>query len=489
MVAAPAEDLPSAQTGDALAGKEDPICTSSGLSLGSVPQMSESSADIGKAEHSQESAEGAPAEIKASTDVGPGAVGTEAETSHTRQGAVAAEGLSEGAAAPKEALSEVDELELALRLSLDDRSPDSGVPSPAGGALSIPEGSLQGPTEALQPSAGSQPALTAVAGRVHGESAPADESAPPHAETLGHDFVVVEPEEALWAGFEQVCMPSVASDSPAGSQELPLHPQPATEAAAKDAQGTQKADRPAADPQHQDSPAALTVPGNAPMEETCALESADAAHGLHRKADAGETDSTQQSAPALDERAMALLAALPKPGPAEVAAGQPNQAPAAAGSADGFASSAPMQQHAAVAPAEQSSSCTGAPQNAAGSEDALKDAPGLGEHPGGAASQEGPRFSGEIPVQQQQSGSLGANREAKIQSFLDNASSQLTEHGLVSLHQVCPIRAFTPWECCADLRASRCRLLVLRKLVSVPWGCDPASWAHCSASQSSRCFQ
>ena len=407
--------------------------------------MGESSAGIGKAEHSQENAEGVPAEIKASTDVGPGGVGTEAESLHTGQGVVAAEGLSEGAVAPKEALSEVDELELALKLSLDDRLPDSGVPSPAGGALGSPEDSLQGPTEALQPSAGTQPALAAVAGRVHDESAPADDSAPPHAETLGHDFVVVEAEEAPWAGFEQVCMPSVASDSPAGSQELPLHPQPATEAAAKDAQGTQEADRPAADPQHQDSPAALTVPGMTPMEETCALEPPDAAHGLHRKADAGETDSTQQSGPALDERAMALLAALPKPGPAEVAAGQPDQAPAAAGSADGFTKFASMQQHAAVAPAEQSSSCTGMPQHAVGSGDALKDAPGLGEHPGGAASQEGPLFSGEIPVQQQQqSGSLGANRKAKIQAFLDNASSQLTEHGLVSLHQVCPFRTFTP---------------------------------------------
>ena len=444
-VAATAEDLPSAQTGDALAGKGDPVRTSTGLSLGSVPPTGESSAGIGKAEHSQETAEGPPADIKASTDVGSGAVGREAESSHTGQGALAAEGLSEGAAAPKEALSEVDELELALRLSLDDRGPHSGVPLPAGGALGSPEDSLQSPTEALQPSTGRQPALAAVAGRDQGESAPADESAPPDAETLEHDFVVVEPEEASWAGFEQVCMPSVASDSPAGSQELPLHPQPAAEAAAKDAQGTQEADLPAAAPQHQDSPAALTVPGKTPsVEETAATESADAAHGLCRKAGTGETDSTQQPPPALDERAMALLAALPKPGPAEVAAGQRNQARAAADSAAGFANSEPMQQHAADAPAEQSSLCTGKLRSAVGSEDALKDAPGLGEQPGGAAGQEGPRFSGESPVQQQQSGSQGANREANIQLFLDSASSQLTEHGLVSLHQVCLFRTFTP---------------------------------------------
>ena len=46
-----------------------------------------------------------------------------------------------------------------------------------------------------------------------------------------------------------------------------------------------------------------------------------------------------------------------------------------------------------------------------------------------------------LPHSQIQAGKMGSNKEAYlIQSFLDNASSQLTEHGLVSLHQVCALQ-------------------------------------------------
>jgi hypothetical protein len=97
-----------------------------------------------------------------------------------------------------------------------------------------------------------------------------------------------------------------------------------------------------------------------------------------------------------------------------------------------------MQQHAEVAPADQSSPSMGSCQSAVVSVAALKDAPGLDEQLDAITGQEGPRVSRDRSVQQQQCGRLGQNTEAKIQSFLDSASSQLTEHGLVSLHQVFP---------------------------------------------------
>ena len=191
---------------------------------------------------------------------------------------------------PPEELCEADELQLALKLSLNntegsaaapshptamDGAPDCSLHSPAGAikvpkspqpsavneAVAMQSAGVHGPTlgytpalSSLQPAEGSAAVEAPIATRT---SPPTSEQSH-HAEMLDHDFVVIAPEEApadkagtnciesspgqtpafhekaLAApgeGFEHLSMPKMGSDSPVGSQELDPHAASTSEAA------------------------------------------------------------------------------------------------------------------------------------------------------------------------------------------------------------------------------------------------------------------
>ena len=336
--------------------------------------------------------------------------------------------------AASEGSSEADQLDFALKLSLNDAEEGSAAAPLVSTAVRSPGISMQshaaGPSSAknlpevseshTESPAAAHAALTA--GTPDSSlSQPAEGSRP--AEEPDHDFVVVEPEEAPGAGFEQVDMPKMGNASAGGPQELSNasvsaiagQPQQATAPSKVMAEGptadtTQHGPASPCNPPEistKAAPAAVSVQaaGVAAEQPTGA-----AAEQVSATTDATCAESSPQPTPAaLDERAIALLAALPKPGPAEGGSTVPSE-PKTAGL---------PQQHTERDGAERAAS--GSDQKASA-----------------GAEGQGPGRLGMAAAPSHQIARAGSTKEAYlIQLFLDKASSQLTEHGLVSLHQVC----------------------------------------------------
>jgi len=387
---------------------------------------------------------------------------------------------------PPEELCEADELQLALRLSLNNTEDTAAAPSHPTAMDGAPDCSMHSPAGAIkvpksaQPSAVNEAVAMQSAG-VHGPTLghtlalssvqPAEESAaveapvatrtlPPapeqsnHAEMLDHDYVMIAPEEApadkagtncmksspgqtpafdekaLAApgeGFEQLSMPKMGSDSPVGSQELEPHAAYTSEAAKRaleplsgdaeasaDELSTEKSQNCVSKPLCSLTDAAVV------RDDPSSTAAAASEPPADRAADEG-TETSHQPAPGLDERAMALLAALPKPVPGVGSTRHPHD----------FGESSTTAQSQGVDASQQhvASTCAGSPATCT-QHTVLRD-----------ASEEKPCLLHSPAVQPDQAGRMGSNKEAYlIQSFLDNASSQLTEHGLVSLHQVCALQ-------------------------------------------------
>ena len=260
------------------------------------------------------------------------------------------------------------------------------------------------------------------------------------ADTLDHDYVVVHAEDGPGMGFEQVSMPKMPSSCPGSAQDLTEHVPPTSEALQ---QGGCKSKKGSETP----AGSCVSLPPNsiqtAPeSQDAAAAAPAAQAPGAGSSPSGPGMSSSGQTAPALNAEALALLAALPKPNTAQA----PHVTPAQPG----------LDSKAAAAPSAEPLQCPARP-----TADKLEDpvptedchdpmetdathigaaAPGLPlgpeEHSAGLAC------AG--TQQQQEHAKLGANKEAYlIQAFLDNASSQLTEHGLISLHQVGAAK--TPW--------------------------------------------
>ena len=320
----------------------------------------------------------------------------------------------------RQGLSEADELDFALKLSLNDveqgsaASPVSSAAhtsadciQPLAAVHSSPEGMREGTESAPEPPAGAHAAVTAGAPTSSLSHAAEGHQ---HAEELDHDFVVVEPEEAPGMGFEEVDMPKIGISSAGGSQELP-----STTLSDTTAQSQQASDLPkgtAEDPTPHSSQRGLCSPCNVHDVSKAGLPAAGlstgaAAEQVSTTTDASGAESKLQPSPALDERALALLAALPRPGAAE-GCSAPHPELEAAGL---------LQQHPGIGK-DAGEAASGGHQKA--SDD------GNGQEPGSAGAS------------QDQDALMGSTQEAYlIQAFLDDAPSQLTEHGLVSLHQVC----------------------------------------------------
>ncbi len=394
--------------------------------------------------------------------------------------------ISARPASPPEELCEADELQLALKLSLNntedsaaalshptamDGAPDCSMHSPAG-AIKVPK--------SVQPSAVNEAVAMQSAG-VHGPTLghtlalssvqPAEESAaveapmatctlPPapeqsnHAEMLDHDYVMIAPEEApadkagtncmksspgqtpafdakaLAApgeGFEQLSMPKMSSDSPVGSQELEPHAAYPSEAAKRALEPLSGDAEASADELSTEknrncvSKPLCSLTDAAVVRDNLSSTAAAASEAPPDRAANEGTKTSHQPAPGLDERAMALLAALPKPVPG---VGSTRHS-------DNFGESSTTAQSKGVDASQQhvASTCAGSPATCT-------------QHTVlGDATEEKPCLLHSPAVQPDQAGRMGSSKEAYlIQSFLDNASSQLTEHGLVSLHQVCSLR-------------------------------------------------
>ena len=413
----------------------------------------------------------------------PAAPVTAQQASASAEGNAATTGISAGG------LSEADELALAVELSLHESGegrelaserpasmparPASPLHGPAGGALnptrtedqaSTPEpaGDLLASADhfgifrTVKPAAAPEPGVPMAKQVSKADAAPArlaeraaDTQHSQHADKpdmLDHDFVVVHAEDAPGMGFEQVSMPKMPSSCPSSAQDLIEHAPPTSEALQQGiGKGKKGSETPAGscvseppsivrtDPESQDAAAAAASPpgaGSSPSEP-----------GM---------DSSGPEAPALNAEALALLAALPKPHPSQT----PHVTPAQPG----------LDSKAAAAPSAEQLRCPACPiadklEGPVHTEDSH--GPPLVAHSGAAApglplglmeQSAGLARAGTLQQpQQQQHAKLGANKEAYlIQAFLDNASSQLTEHGLIALHQVGV--AVTP--CAASLDGS-----------------------------------
>ena len=325
--------------------------------------------------------------------------------------------------------SEADDLNFAMKLSLKDTEQGSEA-APSASTARSPETSMQ-PSAAGRSLATHLPEVseshtehpaTAHAALTAGTpypslSRPAEGSQP--AEELDHDFVVVQPEEAPGLGFEQVDMPKMGNESAEGSQDLTCAPapdvgghaqqasHPSEELAQHQAAGSSQCGQSSvSDPRDLSSKAA---PAAVPAQSAGAAAAAE--HVSAATTDANIAESETQQAPVLDERAKALLASLPKPSPPEGDSTLPPQ-PETAGL---------LKPH---------------PEG----EDAQKTLSGGHEKTSDDVEGQGPGRPGPAAASQHQIARAGSTKEAYlIQSFLDNASSQLTEHGLVSLHQVCSL--------------------------------------------------
>ena len=251
------------------------------------------------------------------------------------------------------------------------------------------------------------------------------------ADMLDHDFVVVHAEDAPGMGFEQVSMPKMPSSSPGSAQDLTEHVPPTAEALQPGGGKSKKAS---------ETPAGSCV-SEPPSSIRTDPESHDAAAAAAPAPGAGSSPSepnmgsSGQQAPALNAEALALLAALPKPHTAQT----PHVTPAQPG----------LYSKAAGTPSAEPLQCPARPfadklEDLAPTEDCHDPMETDATHSGAATSglPSGPEEQSAglacAGMQQpQQNAKLGANKEAYlIQAFLDNASSQLTEHGLLSLHQV-----------------------------------------------------
>ena len=392
-----------------------------------------------------------------------------------QQTTASAEGDAAMTGAGAGGLSEADELALAVELSLHEsgNGPDSASERPA----SIPATSaspIQGPgdktlkqtgTEDQTPTpepagdllasadhfgifrtakraAATEPGLPVAKQPSKGNDTPAGPAEhaattqrAQHADkpdTMDHDFVVVHAEDGPGMGFEQVSMPKMPSSSPGSTQDPTEHVPPTSEALQQGGGKSKKDSETSAGSCVSEPPSSIqTVPESQDAAAAAAAPAPGAGSSLGEPA----VGSSGQRAPALNAEALALLAALPKPNtsltvdaaPAQLG---PDSKAAAAPSAE------PLQCPGAVklevpGPTED---CHGPMETDAAHSGAAT--PGL---PSGPEEQSAELAGAGSPPQQehQQHAKLGANKEAYlIQAFLDNASSQLTEHGLLSLHQV-----------------------------------------------------
>lgn len=401
--------------------------------------------------------------------------------------AATSEGGKSGKGIPSEGLSEADELDFALKLSLDNPGKDTAasfqrpVSSPGGGmgeglqALVDPQqppptkkppaGSASTGADLISFSETSEPAseaggagmpakqpfkgsgaegLTSVTAVHIDQAKPSSSLQPtkPHEpkETVDQGFVVIEPEEAPGAGFEQVSMPTLPSSSPDDFQELKQRPAHSADTLQQPDIHSKTDTRSAAETlPEEELPRTAMPPGSqkdSGMPETGRADGITA-QGLRSETGTTVADSPEQKYSVLDGAALALLAALPEPASAEGLNGGGSQ-PSMPENAVRSQEKAGLQEQPALACA--SSPAAAGPGSASpGKEaDAPPDIPvdneeGITE----ADSLEKPGMPDKGVSGQQQACSMGSNKEAYlIQSFLDNASSQLTEHGLISLHQV-----------------------------------------------------
>lgn len=430
-------------TGEEGNADEGPVAKACEGSAGLVPQhtatplqteggsgvdfLAPSSADAGAAEpvsgpHGSTAPAGMPAaESKsAAASEQPEAAGKSGTDKGAAEAGVhAADTLEAQPTSTRQGLSEADELDFALKLSLD---ADQGSAAPPKSTAAHSFGDCIQPLTAVQSSAkdvteGSEPPPEQPAG-AHAAVTPGTPTSPLSHAAEGHhpteetddDFVVVEPEEAPGVGFEQVDMPKMGSGSAGGSEELTSAALSGTTEQSQQASDLSKetAEGPTPHSSQRDHFSPCDLHDVSREGLPAAVQSAGAAaEHISATTDPSSAESKPQPGSALDERAMALLAALPKPSPAEGCSAQPPELEAA-----GL-----LQQHLG----------TGG--------DAEK--PTFGGHQKVSDDVSG-RELGTAAASQDQIARMGSTQEAYlIQSFLDNAPSQLTEHGLVSLHQVC----------------------------------------------------
>ena len=319
----------------------------------------------------------------------------------------------------REGLSEADELDLAMKLSLNSTEQGSAAPASAAACSSgnsrQPFAAGQSLEKDLPESSKSLLEHPAAPAGTPAASLPVPAEGRHPADELDHDFVVVEPEEAPGVGFEQVDMPKMDSENAGGYQELISAPAPPP------AVCPQQVSEP--DSQVPEAPAEACIqhdradscgPDNSSKEAALVAEEPTCAAAEHSTAMTGPSKAESRAQPvlALDARAMALLGALPKPGLADDCRAPPSDLDAAS-----------------VQRQLPSSENVGGAEEAASGEHkkALNDANG-----------QEPSQPGTNAASRAQIARMGSTKEAYlIQCFLDNASSQLTKHGLVSLNEVC----------------------------------------------------
>ena len=403
-----------------------------------------------------------------------GAAGETAAPVAVQQATASAEGESAMTGASAGGLSEADELALAVELSLHESG--NGVASASERTASMPatsasplkgfgEESLkqtnaedQAPTpepagdllasadhfgifRTAKRAAAAEPGVPMAEQLSKGDDAPAgiaeraaNTQSAQHADKadmLDHDFVVVHAEDAPGMGFEQVSMPKMPSSSPGSAQDLTEHVPPTAETLQLGGGKSKKASETPAGSCVSEPPSSIRTD----PESHDAAAAAAPAPGAGSSPSEPDMGSSGQQAPALNAEALALLAALPKPRTAQT----PYVTPAQPG----------LDSKAAGTPSAEPLQCPARPfadklEDLAPTEDCHDPMETDATHSGAATSglpsrpeEQSAGLACAGMQQPQQTAKLGANKEAfLIQAFLDNASSQLTEHGLLSLHQV-----------------------------------------------------
>ena len=422
-----------------------------------------------------------------------GAAGEAAAPVTAQQATASVEGYTSTTGASAGGLSEADELALAVELSLHESGsgPNSAFERPASmpatsagppqglGEVSLKqtEADDQAPTQkpagdllasadhfgifrTAKKAAAAEPGVPMAKQLSKGDDAPAglaehaantqNAQHADKADTLDHDYVVVHAEDAPGMGFEQVSMPKMPSSSPGSTQDLTEQVPPTSEALQPGGGKSKKGSETPAGSCVSEPPSSIRTD---PESQDAAAAAAAPAPGAGSSPGEPGMGSSGQHAPALNAEALALLAALPKPHTAQTPHVMPAQ-PGLHSKAAGALSAEPLQCPAGptadkledldLVPTED---CHDPMET-----DATRSGPATPGLPSGLGEQSAGLACTGKQQQQQQHAKLGANKEAYlIQAFLDNASSQLTEHGLISLHQVgitvAPCPASLKWQC------------------------------------------
>ena len=391
-----------------------------------------------------------------------------------RQDTASAEGDTAVTGASAGGLTEADELALAVELSLHEsgNGPDSASERPAG-MPATSAGPLQGPgEETLKPTetqdqthtpepagdllasadhfgifrtakraAGTEPGVPMATQLSKGAAAPAglaeraaNTQSAQHADkadTLDHDYVVVHAEDAPGMGFEQVSMPKMPSSCPGSAQDLSEHVPPTSEALQQEGGKSKKGSETPAGSCVSEPPSSIRTD----PESHNASAAAAPAPGAGSSPSGPGMGSSGQQAPALNAEALALLAALPKPHTLQTLHVMPAQ-PGLDSKAAAAPSAGPLQCPACPTAVKLEDPVPTEDCHDPMETDVAHSGPATPGLPTGPEEQSS-NLACAGTQQQQQLAKLGANKEAYlIQAFLDNASSQLTEHGLISLHQV-----------------------------------------------------